>query len=329
MAEEKPLVFVTRELPGQALSRLREKASVEVWLGAQSPPYEEIAERASRAAALITLLTDRIDAPLLERASGLKVVSQYAVGLDNIDVAAATRLGIAVTHTPGVLTDATADLAFALLMATARHLVAGDALVRSGKWQGWQPSLLLGAPVWGATIGIIGMGRIGQAMAERARGFHMHILYWSRKRVPEEEARGAVFASLDELLSQSDFVSLHVPLNEGTRGLIGRRELGLMKPGAILINTARGQVVDEDALVEGLQRGQPAFAGLDVFNREPLPPGHPLLSLPNVVLAPHLGSATRPTRETMADMVVDAVLDVLAGRRPQHLANPAVFENRC
>lgn len=317
-------VFVTRRLPAAGLAPLREAGlAVDVYDGEEAVPRRELLRRAAGAAALVTLMSERVDDELLDAAGpSLRVVANYAVGYDNVDMAACARRGVAVANTPDVLTDATADLAFALLLAAARRLVEGDALVRSGRWTGWQPEQLLGVPVAGATLGLVGMGRIGSAVARRARGFGMRVLYHNRRRDEAAEAElGAVHVPLDELLAESDAVSLHVPLTPQTRHLIGARELAMMKPTAVLVNTARGPVIDEAALAAALRAGRPFAAGLDVFEREP--EVHPdLPGLPNVVLAPHVGSATLRARTAMALLCARAVVDVLDGRRPPNVVEP-------
>jgi len=272
----------------------------------------------ARADALIALLTLRVDAELLAHAPRLGIVANHAVGTDNVDVAACSARGIAVTSTPGVLTEATADLTFALLLAAARRLGEGEALVRSGGWRGWQPGQLLGADVYGRTLGLIGFGRIGQAVAARAAGFQMRVLTTTRHA---SCAAGARRVELDQLLAEADFVSLHCPLTPETRGIIDAAALARMKPGAILVNTARGACVDEAALAAALQSGHLGAAGLDVFAEEPHI--HPaLLAAPRTVLLPHLGSATRSARGRMAELCAEAVTDYFAGRRPRHLVNP-------
>jgi len=311
-------VFVTRRLPEAGLAPLRE-AGLLVEVNAEDEPIsrQALLQRVRGAAALITLMSERVDDELLEVAGPqLRVVANYAVGYDNIDVAACRRNGVVATNTPGVLTGATADMAFALLLAVARRLREGDELVRSGEWTGWQPLQLLGAQVSGATLGIVGLGRIGRAVARRARGFDMTVLYHNRNRDEDAESDlGVRYVSLDELLELSDFVSLHAPLTQETRHMIAAAELRRMKPSAVLINTARGAVVDEADLVEALRDGTIAGAGLDVFEEEPaVHPG--LAPLPSVVLAPHLGSATLETRTEMALLCSRAVVDVLAGRQP-------------
>jgi len=316
-------IFVTRELPGDAVERLRSAAQVEVWPNPEPPPREELLRRAAGADALLTLLTDRIDAALLDAAPRLRIVSNMAVGYDNIDLKAASARGVLVSNTPGVLTETTADFAFALLLAAARRVVEGDRLARGGGWRTWHPSFLLGQDVHGATLGIVGLGAIGQAIARRARGFDMSLLYVDRQRRAELEAElEARFVPLETLLRESDFVSLHVPLTAETRHLIGHRELSLMKPSAILINTSRGGVVDQTALYQALASRAIAGAGLDVAEAEPVPAGDPLLDLDNLTLTPHVGSASVATRARMADMAADAILCVLRGERPANLVNP-------
>jgi glyoxylate reductase len=265
----------------------------------------------------VCLLTDKIDAHFLESSPSVRIVANVAVGYDNIDVEAARKRSVVVTNTPGVLTDATADFAFALLMATARRVTEAERFLRSGKYKAWDMMLMLGGPVWGATLGIAGFGRIGQAVARRGRGFNMRILYTDEARVPESVERelGATFVDKATLLRESDFISLHVPLMESTRHYIGEAELRAMKPTAYLINTSRGPVVDEAALGRALRERRIAGAGLDVFEREP--EVHPdLLAAENVVIAPHIASATVPTRTQMAMIAADNVLAVLAGKPP-------------
>lgn len=311
-------VFVTRNLPGDALDRLREHADVDLWPGDLPPPYDILREHVRDADGLICLLTDRIDAALLEAAPRLRVISNVAVGYDNIDLAAAAAGGISVGNTPGILTDTTADLAFTLLLAAARRVVEADRFVRDGRWQTWDPSLLLGRDVHDATLGIVGFGKIGQAVARRAQGFSMRVLYTARGDRLDASRHPGDPAALDDLLRRSDFVSLHVPLTPQTHHMIGAPELRAMKPTAILVNTARGAVVDQPALVRALNEGWIAGAGLDVMEEEPLPPSDALLSAPNVVLLPHIGSASHATRARMASMAVD---NCLAGLRGDPLPN--------
>ncbi|XOB99312.1 2-hydroxyacid dehydrogenase [Deinococcota bacterium DY0809b] len=316
-------VFVTRSLPGTALDELRQTGyRVEVWTEFLAPPREVLLERVRGAAGLITMLEDRVDAELMDAAGpDLKVIAQYAVGLDNVDLAAARERGIVVTHTPGVLTDATADLAFALLAAAARRVVEGHDYVRRGEWKTWHPELLLGPELHGATVGVVGFGRIGQAFARRARGFEMKVLYASRRPKPEAEAAlAAERVELDELLARADFVSLHTPLTPETHRLMNAERLARMKEGAVLVNTARGKVVDTEALLDALEHGPLFAAGLDVTDPEPLPADHPLLGHPRVVVTPHIGSAGLRTRRRMAEMVAHDLRAVLEGRTPKHAA---------
>ncbi|HLL01570.1 MAG TPA: D-glycerate dehydrogenase [Myxococcaceae bacterium] len=322
----RPRVFVTRQLPGEALGRLSKHVDLRVWEDELPPPREALLERAREADGLITLLTDRVDGPLLQAAPSVRAVSNVAVGYDNIDVAACTARRVPVGHTPGVLTETTADFAFALLMGLARRVAEADAYVRAGKWRTWSPTLLLGADVHGTTLGIAGLGQIGAAMARRARGFGMRVLYVSRQPRPELEAElGLWRVDKATLLAESDFLSMHVPLTPQTRHWLGRAELAAMKPGAMLINTARGTVVDQAALIEALASGHLGGAALDVTEPEPLPMDSPLLKLPNVLIAPHIASASHATRGRMASMAVDNLLAALDGRRPPHCVNPELF----
>jgi glyoxylate reductase len=300
-----------------------------LWEGELPPPRETLLAEAREAEGLLTLLTDRVDAELLGIAPRLRAVSNMAVGFDNIDVPACTARGILVGNTPGVLTDTTADFAFALLMAAARRVVEGDAFTRAGKWRTWDPGLLLGVDVHHATIGIAGMGQIGQAVARRAHGFDMRILYTDEILRPEiEAATGARRVEMETLLRESDFITLHVPLTPETRGLIGATQLAMMKPDAILINTSRGPVVDQRALVEALRQGRPGMAALDVTDPEPIAMDDPLLALPNVIIAPHIASGSRATREQMAEMAVDNLLAGLRGDLPPNCVNPEALSGR-
>jgi len=309
-------IYVTRHLPGTAVERLRAAHDVDLWPEDGPPPHDELVARAREADALLTMLTDRIDADFLRAVEPLRAVANYAVGTDNVDLDACTAAGIPVGNTPDVLTDATADLAFALLLAAARRIRDADEAVRSGNWPTWSPGAFLGQDVAGATLGIVGYGRIGKAVARRGEGFGMEIIHNSRS--------GG--ASLDELLERSDYVSLHAPLTPETRGLIGERELALMKPTAILINTARGELVQTRALERALKDGAIAGAALDVTDPEPLPADHPLLTAPNLTVVPHIGSATRTTREKMSDMAANNLLAALAGERMPYCANPEVYD---
>jgi glyoxylate reductase len=296
--------FVTRALPGGALDRLRAEHEVDLWDERLPPSREVLLTRVRDAEGLLCLLTDRVDREVIDAASGLRAISNYAVGSDNVDVEAAGERGIAVGVTPDVLTEATADMAFALLLAAARRLVEADAEARRGEWLTWEPARLLGQDVHGRTLGIVGSGRIGTAVAGRGRGFGMQVLETSRSRG----------LSLDELLESSDFVSIHTPLTPDTEGLIGERELRLMRPTAVLVNTARGAIVDGVALARALREGWIAAAGVDVMDPEPPPQDHPLLEAPNLTVVPHIGSATHTARERMADLAVDNLLAGLAGR---------------
>ena len=307
-------VFVTRRLPGPALDRLAAEHEVEVWPEQLPPEKEQLLARAPELEGLLSLLTDPIDAELIGAAVQLRAISNYAVGVDNVDLETATARAIPVGNTPGVLTESTADLALALILGCSRRLVEGDAYVRRGEWRTWEPGLLLGHDLHGATVGIVGYGRIGRAVAGRLAGFGCEILHTSRS--------GGV--AVEELLERSDFVTLHCPLTPETRGLIGDVALRAMKRTAYLINTARGPVVDSEALTRALHAGEIAGAALDVTDPEPLPGDHPLLRAPGLLVLPHIGSATHATRERMAQMAVDNLLAGLAGEPMPHQANPAI-----
>jgi glyoxylate reductase len=301
-------VFVTRQLPFPALVRLQAEHDVREWPDEQPPSRDELRAHAREADALLTMVTERVDAELLDACPDLKAIANMAVGTDNIDTEAAADRGIPVGNTPDVLTDATADIAFALLLALARRIVEGAAVVRAGEWRPWQPAADLGADLAGATLGIVGWGRIGKAVARRAEGFGMEIVHSSRSSgIP-----------LEELLERADYVSLHTPLTPATRHLIDAAALRRMKPTARLVNTARGGVVDQDALRDALHAGTIAGAALDVTEPEPLPGDHPLLDAPNLLVVPHVGSATVRTRERMAELAVENLLAALAGRPMPH-----------
>lgn len=322
----KPKVFVTRKLPKPALELLEKETDFEMNPEDRILEKHEIKEGLKGKDALLCLLTDKIDAEIMEASDRLKVISNCAVGFDNIEVAEATKRGIAVTNTPGVLTETTADLSWALLMAVARRIPEAERYLREGKWKGWAPMLFLGHDVYGKTLGIVGLGRIGSAMARRAKGFDMKILYHDIQRNEQlEKELGARYVSLEELLRESDFVTLHVPLSPETYHLIGKEKLELMKPTAFLINTSRGPVVDEEALIEVLQAGKIAGAALDVYEKEPFVPKK-LIKLDNVVLVPHIGSASVETRTKMALMAVENLITVLRGKVPPNLVNPEVIE---
>ncbi len=321
-----PVVYVTRRIPEEGLELLRPHVTLRMWDADVPVPREVLLREAAEAEGLLTLLTERIDAELLDRAPKLRVVSQMAVGVDNIDLAACTARGIPVGHTPEVLTDTTADLAFGLLLAAARRIVEADRYTREGRWKCWDPLLLLGQDVHHAVLGLVGLGRIGAAMARRARGFDMRVLYYDPRRRPDLEAElGLEYRELPDLLRESDFVSLHTPLTPETRHLIGERELALMKPSAVLVNTSRGPVVDQAALYRALRERRIWAAGLDVYEQEPIPPDDPLLSLENVVALPHIASASYATRGRMARMAAENLLAALRGERAPYTANPEVY----
>ena len=319
-------VFATRQMPGTTLDRLNEVCDLEVWDDFLPPDYDIIYEKMDDLAGLLCLLTDRIDPPLMDAGPNLKVISNMAVGFDNIDIDAASQRGIPVGNTPGVLTETTADFAFALLMAAARRIPEGRQYVQSGKWRTWHPTVLAGQDVFGAALGIIGSGRIGAAVARRAKGFNMRLLVNSLETEEEIRQLGGEKVSLDDLLSESDFVSMHVPLTEETHHMISERELALMKPTAILINTARGSVVDPQALYTALRAGEILAAGLDVTDPEPIPLDDPLLTLENCLIVPHIASASVATRAKMAEMAVDNVIAGLRGERLPTCVNPEVYE---
>ena len=323
----KPRIFVTRIIPEKGLEMLRLQADVEVWPDPSPPDYSILLQKVKGIDALLCMLTDKIDGNLMDAmGSQVKVISQFAVGVDNIDIAAATERGIPVGNTPGVLTDTTADLAWALLMAAARRVVEGDKFTRAGRWKTWGPIDFLGYDISGATLGIVGFGRIGQAMAKRARGFDMRVLYYSRSRRPEAEREYRVqYVDLDTLLQDSDFISLHTNLSEETRYLMNDACFNKMKPGSILINSARGPVVDPQALYRALSSGTIAYAALDVTEPEPIKPDDPLLTLDNIIICPHIGSASHKTRSKMSTMAAENLIAGLKGERLPNCANPQVY----
>ncbi len=325
----KPKVYVTRIIPQAGLEMVREFCEAEIWEGETPPPRQVLVEKVKGVDGLLSLLTDPIDAEVMDAAGAqLKVIANYAVGYDNVDVEAATARGIIVTNTPGVLTDTTADFAFTLLMAAARRVVEGMDYVRAGKWHTWGPTLLLGQDIHHATLGLIGMGRIGRGMARRAQGFDMHILYHDPYCSPEEvEALGARSVELDTLLAESDFVSVHVPLTPETHLMLSAEQFKMMKPSAILINSARGPIVDPDALYAALKNGEIAYAALDVTEPEPLPADHKLLTLPNIIVCPHIASASVATRTKMATMAAENLIAGLRGEMPPNPVNPEVLGN--
>lgn len=326
---EKFKVFITRKIDQMALDQISELCEVDLWEGDLPPGRDEMLKHAVGMDGVLCLLTDKIDEQLLE-ATGpqLKVISNMAVGFDNIDLAAATKRGIPVGNTPGILTDATADFAFALLMAAGRRVCEAAQYLLDGKWQTWGPSILLGADFRGATLGLVGFGRIGQAMAKRAAGFEMRVLYYDPSTQPVPGLNAQPVQDLDELLAQSDFVSLHVPLTEKTRHMVDAAFLSKMKPNAILINTSRGAVVDQTALYEALSKEQIRAAALDVTDPEPLPLDDPLLSLDNCLITPHIASASHHTRTQMAEVAAQNLLLGLQGKPLLHSVNPQVYEEK-
>ncbi|MCR8987063.1 D-glycerate dehydrogenase [Brevibacillus laterosporus] len=309
----KPFVYVTRKVAEEAMNLLATIATVEVWDQEYPVPRDILLEKAKRSDGLYVMLSDRIDREIIDAAPHLKVISTLAVGYDNIDLEACKEKGIVVTNTPDVLTDATADLTFGLLMAAGRRFIEANRVLMNGEWKTWSPYFMAGQRIHGATIGIIGMGRIGEAVAKRAAGFDMRILYHNRsRRIETEQTYGATYCSLPDLLCESDYVVLLTPLTEATKGLMGAEEFAMMKSTAVFINASRGATVDEEALYQALKQGTIWAAGLDVFQQEPIPTNHPLLSLPNVVALPHIGSATYETRDRMAMLVSENIVAVLS-----------------
>ena len=325
----KPRVLVTRIIPDAGLDPVRKACEVDLWDDELPPPRDELLRRVNGVDGLLALLTDRIDDELLDAAGPqLKVVSNFAVGFDNVDVPALTKRGIPAGNTPGVLTETTADLAFALLMAAARRIPESIDYVREGRWKTWGPMLLMGVDIHGATLGIVGFGRIGREMARRGRGFGMNVIYHDvHPATPEEEAElGARRVAMDELLRESDFISLHVNLTDETHHLIDADALRAMKPTAVLVNSSRGPVVDPAALEAALRHGEIFAAGLDVTEPEPLPADHPLVALPNCIIVPHIASASRVTRDRMAQMAAANLLAGVRGERLPTPINPEVYE---
>jgi glyoxylate reductase len=319
-----PKVFLTRALPENSLCLIQDFCDAEVWPSEAPPSRNELLGRMHGVEGLLSLLTDTVDAEVIAAAPSLKVISNCAVGVDNVDLAAATRRKIPVGNTPDVLTDATADMAFALLLAAARRLVEGVAYVRAGKWKTWNLQLLLGADLVGATLGIVGFGRIGRAVAKRAQGFGLKVLFCDPSAAPDW---GATPADLDTLLREADFVSLHVPLTPATAHMINAATLRSMKPNAILVNTSRGPIIDHQALYDALRSGRIGAAALDVTEPEPIRVDSPLLELDNCIVLPHLGSASKRTREQMAMLAATNLLARLRGERLPHCANPEVYDH--
>ncbi len=326
----KPKVFVTRRLFPYAIDILEEHCEVEIFDEDDTPiPREQLLAKIKNAEGLLSLLTDKIDRDVLESGKKLKVVSNCAVGFNNIDIAEATKRGIYVTNTPGILTETTADCAFALMMAVSRRIVEGDKNIRAKKWiHAWSLKMFIGGDIHGKTLGIIGLGRIGEAMIKRAKGFDMEIIYYNPRRREDLEKKYKIKqVTLDELLAKSDFVTLHVPLTEKTQHLIGREQLAKMKKTAYIINTSRGPVIDENALYEALSSKKIAGAGIDVFEKEPIDPSNPLITLDNIVMTPHIASASIDTRTAMTVMAAKNIVAVLTGNDPPNPVNPEVKKN--
>ena len=324
---ENPKVFITRVIREKGLELVRGSCQADIWLEELPPAREVLLERVRGVDGLLSLLTDRIDGEVMDAAGpGLKVISNHAVGFDNVDVAAATARGIPVGNTPGILTDATADMAFALMMAAGRRVVEAEKFLRDGKWKTWGPSLLLGVDFAGATLGIIGFGRIGQAVAKRATGFNMRILYYDHNASPSDPSLNAVSTDLDTLLAESDFISMHVPLTLETRHMVNANFLSKLRPNAVLVNTARGGVLDQSALYETLKERRIFAAALDVTDPEPLPLDSPLLELDNCIIVPHIASASVQSRDMMAYLSAKNLIAGLNGERLPHCVNPEVYE---
>jgi glyoxylate reductase len=320
---KRPYVFITRKLPEEIIAPLKEIAEVAMWPHDDVPvPRDVLMDEAKKADALLTMVADMVDEAILDSGKRLKVVANMGVGFDNIDVRAATKRSIAVCNTPDVLTDTTADLTFALLLATARRMVEAAQFIKDGKWKSWSPFLLAGADVHHKTIGIVGMGNIGKTVAKRAIGFDMNVLYHNRSRnIEAEKQLGATYCSFEELLERADFVVCLTPLTNETRHMFNKEAFRKMKRSAIFINASRGAVVDEQALYEALVSQEIAGAGLDVFEQEPIDASHPLLTLPNVVALPHIGSATKETRTKMMELCCRNIIAILTGNQPETLVN--------
>ncbi len=325
----RPRVYVTRRLPQPALDIIRPIADFTLWDREDVPPAREVLLReVTQVDGLLSLLTDRIDGEVMDAAPRLRVVSNFAVGFDNIDIPAATKRRIVVTNTPEVLTETVADFAFCLMLGAARRLVEGDRYAREGKWKTWEPLLLAGQDMYRATLGLIGLGRIGSAVARRAKGFEMRVMYYDPfRREDLEQSLQIEYRPFTDVLRQADFISVHVPLSEQTRHLIGRDQFSMMKPTAVFVNTSRGPVVDQQALAEALAARRIFAAGIDVFEREPVPTDDPLLAQGNAVVAPHIASASIPTRIRMATLAAENLVAVLQGKRPPNPVNPEVLKS--
>lgn len=315
----KPLIYITRKLPEAVIASLRNDFEVEMWEREDAPvPRDMLLQKAEKASALLTMLSDKVDRTLFQRSPSLKVIANLAVGYDNIDLEAAKEFGVTICNTPDVLTETTADLTFGLLMATARRIVEADRYIKEGKWKSWSPLLLAGLDIHHKTIGIVGMGSIGEAVARRAKGFNMNVLYHNRSRKHErEQEMGVQYAGFEELLTQADFVVILAPLNDDTKEMFNEEHFNMMKKSSILINAARGPIVNEGALKQALENGDIRGAGLDVFETEPIDPDHPLLQFDQVVATPHIGSSSKETRHSMMTLCVENIQAVLKGDIPR------------
>jgi glyoxylate reductase len=323
----RPKAYITRRIPQPALDIVASACDYAIWDNEEQPvPRDVLFHEAADADGVLTILSERIDQAFLDAAPRCRVIANMAVGYDNVDLPALTRRGVLLTNTPDVLTETTADLAWTLLMATSRRIVEGQKLIEAGKWASWSPMFMVGQDIYGATLGIVGAGRIGTALARRAAGFNMRLLYHNRRSSPElERETGAQYCGLDDLLREADFVVVLLPLSDETRGMFRAREFALMKPTAVFVNAARGPIVNESDLAEALKQGRPWAAGLDVFEKEPISPDHPLLRLPNLVAVPHIGSATVATRTRMATTAATNLVAALTGQPVPNPVNPEVL----
>jgi glyoxylate reductase len=323
----RPRAYITRRVPQAAIDIVAAACDYSIWDSEDQPtPRDVLLREAASSDGLLSMLSDRIDAEFLGAAPRCRVVANMAVGYDNADVPAMTRHGVLLTNTPGVLTETTADLVWALIMSAGRRIVEGQKLIEAGQWKSWSPMFMVGQDIFGATLGVVGAGRIGSAVARRAGAVNMRVLYHNRRPAPELEAQtGAQYRALDDLLRESDFVVVLVPLTPETRGMFGAREFALMKPTAVFVNVARGPIVKELELVEALRQGRPGVAGLDVFENEPIGADHPLLALPNVTAVPHIGSATVATRTRMATTAAANLVAALTGQPVPNPVNPEVL----